>query len=111
MADSGSAPSRISKPGAVAVLGIARAPSERPRSAASRSPSCFADLAKREPGGGEIRRQFDRLLQQVGGGGQVAAQLQVAGEIEAAVGHQIAGGKKQAGRHGFQYGCAGQARA
>ena len=68
-------------------------------------------LAEREPGGGEIRRQLDRLHQKIGGGGQIALQLQVAREIEPAVGHQIAGGEKQARGHGFQYGCAGQARA
>ena len=57
------------------------------------------DLAKREPGRGEIRRQFDGLLQQVGRGRQIAAQLQVAREIVAAVGNQIAGGQEQAGGH------------
>ena len=61
--------------------------------------------------GSEIRRQLDRLHQKIGGGGQIALQLQIAREIEPAVGHQIAGGEKQAGRHEFQDGCAGQARA
>ena len=42
----------------------------------------------------EIRRQLDRLQQQIGGGRQIALQLQVARELEAAVGHQIAGGQE-----------------
>ena len=40
----------------------------------------------------EIRRQLDRLHQEIGGGGQIALQLQIAREIKPAVGHQIAGG-------------------
>jgi putative mRNA 3-end processing factor len=59
----------------------------------------FADAAEREPGGCEIRRQLDRLHQQVGGGGQIALQLQVARKFEPAVSHQIAGGQEEAGRH------------
>ena len=51
----------------------------------------LADFAEREPGGDEIRRQFDRLQQKIGGGGQIALQLQVARKLEAAVSHQIAG--------------------
>ena len=58
----------------------------------------FADFAEREPGRGEIRRQFDRLQQQIGGGGQIALQLQVAREFEPAVGHQIAGGQRTIAR-------------
>ncbi len=59
----------------------------------------FADAREREPGGREIRRQLDRLHQQIGGGGQIALQLQIAREFEPAVGHQITGGEKKAGRH------------
>ena len=54
----------------------------------------LANFAEREPGGDEIRRQFDRLQQQIGGGGQIALQLQVARKLEAAVRHQIAGGQE-----------------
>ena len=61
----------------------------------------FADFAEREPGRGEVRRQFDRLQQQIGGGGEIALQLQVAGEIEPAVGNHIAGGQKQARGHRY----------
>lgn len=57
------------------------------------------DLAEGEPGGGEFRRDLDRLLEQVGGGGQIALQLQVARELEATVGNEIAGGQEQAQRH------------
>ena len=56
----------------------------------------LADFAEREPGRGEIRRELERLCQQVGGGGQVALELEVAGEFEAAVGDEIAGGQEQA---------------
>ena len=59
----------------------------------------LADFAKGEPGRGEIRCKLDRLLQQVGSGGQIALQLQVARELEAAVGEQVAGGEKQARGH------------
>ena len=70
----------------------------------------LADFAEREPGRGEIRRQLDRLQQQIGGGGQIALQLQIAREFEAAVGHQIAGGEEQARGHAFRTGCTVQAR-
>src|SRR5262249_60920220 len=53
------------------------------------------DLAEREPGRGKVRRQLHRLLQQVGRRREVAAQLQVAREIVAAVGNQIAGGQEK----------------
>src|SRR5712672_1564376 len=36
---------------------------------------------------------------------QIALQLQVAGKLEPAVGHQIAGGEKKTGRHGFRNFC------
>ena len=68
--------------GAVAVIGIGgRSALRNAAIAASRSPSCFADFAEREPGRGEVRRQFRRLQQQIGGGGQIALQLQVARKI------------------------------
>ena len=43
----------------------------------------------------------DRLQQQVGGGDQIALQLQIAGEFEPAVGNHIAGGQEQARGHAF----------
>ena len=51
-----------------------------------------ANFAEREPGRDEVRRKLDRLLQQVGRGRQIALELEVARELETAVGHQIAGG-------------------
>ena len=51
--------------------------------------------------GGKSRREFDRLLEQVGSGDQIALQLQIAGEIEAAVGNHIAGRQEQARGHGW----------
>ena len=101
MPANGSAPSRINrKPGAVAVVGIAGLGLLKRRDRRIVLAEFFADVAEREPGGGEIRRQLDRLQQQIGGGGQIALQLQIAGKFEPAVGHQIAGGEKQARRHG-----------
>ena len=91
-----------SKPGAVAVAGIAGLRLLKRRDRRIVLAELFADIGEREPGGREIRRQFDRLQQQIGGGGQIALQLQVARKFESAVGHQIAGGEKKAGRHGFQ---------
>jgi hypothetical protein len=61
----------------------------------------FADFRQGEPGRGEAGRKLGRLQQQVGGGDEVALELQIAREIEPAVGHQIAGGQEQAGRHGL----------
>ncbi len=52
----------------------------------------LAEFAEREPRGCEIGRELERLLQQVGGGGQVALELEVARELEAAVGPEVAGG-------------------
>ena len=80
--------------GAVAVVrvGVARPAKRRDRRIALAE--LFANLAEREPGRGKARREFDRLQQQIGGGGEIALQLQVAGEFEPAVGHQIAGGQE-----------------
>ena len=54
----------------------------------------FADFAEREPGRGKAGREFGRLQQEIGGGDEIALQLQVAREIETPVGHQIAGGQE-----------------
>ena len=59
----------------------------------------FANFAEREPGRGKVRRKLDRLQQQIGGGGEIAFQLQIARKIEPPVGHQVAGGQEQARRH------------
>ena len=120
-----------SKASAVAIAGIAGLGLLIRRDRRLMLAELFADAREREPGGCEIWRQLDRLQQKIGGCGQIALQLQVAREFEAAVGHQIAGGEKKAGRHfrnRFRHcragpgnpstkgdsskdGCAGQARA
>ena len=59
----------------------------------------LTDFAEHEPGRCELRRKLDRLLKEVGGGGKIALQLQVAREFEATVGDQIAGRQEQARGH------------
>ena len=61
----------------------------------------FADFAEREPGRGKAGSQIYCLQQQIGGGDQIALELQIAGEIEPPVGNHIAGGQEQAGGHGL----------
>ena len=95
MAANGSAPSRISRRLAPwRSSGSAACALRNAAIAASRSPSCSRISPSVNQAGGKIRRQFDRLQQQIGGGGQIALQLQVARKLEAAVGHQIAGGQE-----------------
>src|SRR5882757_454617 len=62
-------------------------------------PELFAHLAERKPGGSKAGRKFYRLPQQIGGGGKVAFQLQVAREIEPAVGNHVTGGQEQSRGH------------
>ena len=50
----------------------------------------FANLAEREPRRGKARRKLRRLQQQIGGGNEIAAQLQIARKIEPPVGDHIA---------------------
>ncbi len=54
----------------------------------------LANFSERKPGGGEARREFRRLQQQIGGSGEIAVQLQIARKVEPPVGHQIAGGQE-----------------
>ena len=75
---------------AVAVLGIGRARLVKRGNRGVPLPKLFADFAEREPGGGKLRHELYGLLKEIGGGRQVALQLQIAGEFEAAVGNQIA---------------------
>ena len=91
-----------SKSGAVAVIGIAGLGLLKRRDGRIMLAELFADIGEREPGGREVRRQLDRLHQQISRRRQIALQLQIAGKFESAIGHQIAGGEKKAGRHGFQ---------
>ncbi len=75
---------------AVAIVGIGRARFTECRDRRGALAELLADFAEREPGRGKVRRDFDRLLQEIGGRRQIAFQLQVARELEAAVGKQIA---------------------
>ncbi len=59
----------------------------------------FADFAEREPGGGKTGRKLGRLKQEIGGGGEIALELQIARKIKPAVGNQIAGGQEQSRGH------------
>ena len=54
----------------------------------------LADFAERKPGGNKGGREFDSLIQQIGGRGEVALELQIAREFIAAVGNQVAGGQE-----------------
>ena len=78
-------------------IGGARLPEGRDRRIALAE--LFADFAEREPGRGKAGREFGRLQQQIGGGGKIALELQVARKFEPAVGNQIAGGQEQARGH------------
>ena len=53
----------------------------------------LAHVAEREPGRGITGREFQRLRQQIAGGGKIALGRQVARPFEAAVGDQVAGGR------------------
>jgi putative mRNA 3-end processing factor len=81
----------------IAGVGVARLPKSCDRRIALAE--LLADFAEGKPGRHESRREFDSLIQQIGGGGEVALKLQVAREFIAAVGNQIAGGQKQARGH------------
>ena len=78
-------------------IGLARPAKGCYRRPASAEP--LTDFAEREPGRREVRRKFDCLRKEVGGGNKIALQLQVARELEATIGDQIAGGQKQARGH------------
>ena len=113
MPDNGSAPDSISRrPAPWRSVGIGGL---RPAKRCDRGlalAELFTNGAEREPGRGKVRRKLDRLQQQIGGGGEVAFQLQIAREIEPPVGHQVAGGQEQARRHlGNRFNVRGQVAA
>ena len=87
--------------GAVAVLGIGCSRFAKRRDRRIALAELFANFAQREPGRGKAGREFGGLRQQIGGGGEIALQLQIARKIEAPVGNQIAGGQEQARGHGL----------
>jgi hypothetical protein len=57
------------------------------------------NFSERKPGGGEAGRKLGGLQQQIGGGGKIAPQLQIARKVEPPVGHQIAGGQEYSRWH------------
>ena len=85
----------------VPVVGIGRLRLAKRRD----GPFAFAELlpnvSQREPRRGKAGCKVGGLQQQVGGGNQIALQLQVARKIEPAVGNQIAGRHEQADGHGL----------
>ena len=85
----------------MAVLGIGLPRLAKRRDRRIALAELFADFAEREPGRGKAGRELGRLQQQIGGGDQIALELQVARKIEPAVGNQIAGGQEQARGHGL----------
>ena len=85
--------------GAVPILGVGGVRVAKRRHGRLALAELPADLAEGKPGRGKFRRQLDCLKKQIGGGGQIALQLQIAREFVAAVGHQIAGGLKQSRGH------------
>jgi hypothetical protein len=67
----------------------------------------LANITEREPCRGKARRKVGGLQQQIGGGNEIAFQLQIAREIETPIGHQIAGRHEQADGHGLYIVMAG----
>ena len=93
---------------AVLGIGVSRFAKRRDRRLALAE--LFADFAEREPGRGKAGREFGRLQQQIGGGDEIALQLQIAREIEPAVGNHIAGGQEQARGHRYRLPMGGKLR-
>ena len=95
---------------AIVRIRVARFSKRRDRLFALAEP--LANFTEREPGRGEAGRKLGRLQQQIGGGGEIALELQIARKIEPAVGHQIAGGQEQTyGIVGIDYGSKGRLAA
>ena len=86
----GGAQSHQAQAGAIAVARIGHLGGAKRHDGAIAVSQQFADLAEREPGGRKPRRQLSRLDEQVFGGDEIAAQLQVASKVEAPVGEHIA---------------------
>ena len=86
----GSAEPHQAQAGAVAIARIGRLRRAKRQDGALAIAEQFADFAEREPCCRKTRRQVRRLDKQVFGGDEIAAQLQVAGKVEAPVGEHIA---------------------
>ena len=87
--------------GAVPILGIGFFRLSKRRDRRVTLAELPTNFAEREPGGSKAGREFRRLQQQIGGGGEIAFQLQIARKIEPPVSHQIAGGQEYSRRHGL----------
>ena len=95
MPESFSAPDSISRrPAPCRSSGsrVARFAKRRDRRLALAEP--LANFSEREPGRGKAGRKIGGLQQQIGGGGKIAFQLQIARKIEPPIGHQVAGGQE-----------------
>ena len=79
------------QPRAVIILGVGVARLREGGHGAGVVAEPVADGAEREPGRGEARHQFDRLRQNIGGGGKIAARGLVERPFVAPVGDEIAG--------------------
>ena len=85
--------------GAVAIAGIGRLRRAKRQDGALAIAELLADFAQREPGRRKARREVRRLHKQILGGDEIAAQLQVAGKVEAPVGEHVARRHEQARWH------------
>ncbi len=79
------------QPRAVIVLAVGVARRRKRRDGAVAVAHRLADRGQREPGGGEARRGFHHLLQDIGRGGGIAALQIIQRPLVAPVGDQIAG--------------------
>ena len=86
----GGAEPHQAQPGAVAIAGIGALRGAERGDGALAVAEQFADFAQREPCRGKAGREVRGLDKQVLGGDEIAAQLQIAREIEAPVGEHIA---------------------
>ena len=83
------------EPRAVVVLGVGAAGFFERRNGRIALAKAVADGAEREPGGSKARRQFERLHQNIGGAGKIAAGRMVQRPFVAPVGDSIAGGDEE----------------
>ena len=94
-ADVAGAKARELQPRAVIILRIRVARPLESGDGAGAVAEPIADGAEREPGGGEVRRQLDRLRQDIGGSEEIAARRQVDCRLVAPVGEEVARGDEE----------------
>ena len=83
------------EPGAEIILGVGVAGLFECRDSAGAVAEPVADGAEREPGGGESRREFHGLREDIGGTGKIAARGMIQRPVVAPVGDEIAGGDEE----------------